>query len=252
MLKFNLSTLLVLLFGIVMGLLIGARQFLLKKKKTVIKEISSGFTPLEDEEITHLKDTITRVTSYHFDTRRKPKKLFGLIPIKRKKKYPNPELSYLELDKAEQLTFASEIKWVINRIAAFYYPDSKYPLFEVSIDELMEILNNTLDVLKRVIFSLDIPDILKVSVNDIIKAFKISLKAKDVATSKQVTITLKFISIVSRIIHLFTPIYWIKLLTKKVSSGNLNEDIMVYLFEIIATEALYVYRNNKLLIKTVD
>ncbi len=244
---FGLSEILLLCFGIIVGITIGATIFIKRKRLLMLKHINGKKTPLPKEEIKLVESKINDIYSYHTKVRKtKTKLLFGIINIKRKVKYEELANTYLKLEEPlkDAMSLSKEIWWLVNEIAKIYYPNSKYPLYELSIDEIFLLLREIVSLLYQIISDLGIPNLNKIKISNLNDLIKTTSKIKKIYNLKGVRITIGCFNAAIKIQSIVTPIYWIKTGTNTIAVNSLSQFMIKLMFELIAKETAQIYSKN--------
>lgn len=133
------------------------------------------------------------------------------------------------------------IKELINRIASFYFPKSKHPVYELTITELLNLLtyiNNRLDdILDKPIFK----PFKNLSITQIVKIIETRKKANDSKMVKVAVTARKISKIGSTVINYANPYHWVKkLVFSKAISYTINK-ISLITIDVVADETNKVY-----------
>ena len=245
---FSFSSVLVFIFGVFVGIIWGAYIYVKRKKKLIVSHIDKKFTTLDVDKQKEVNDLVNNIYLIHKTTHKGPHKfLFGFVRIKRRKNKKNDELiNKISPTLSTNATLANEIKLLIEGVAKIYYPDSKYPLGELSINEVFKLLYELLDIIKLVIDDLQIPELEKVKAINIKDIITLSFKFKKFYNIKGVKLSIMIINAAIKIQSVITPIYWIKKGTKSFSIDSLSQFLVKCTFELIGKQTANVYS------KTVD
>ena len=57
--------------------------------------------------------------------------------------------------------------WLVVEVAKIYYPESKNPLFELTIEELFLLIREIINLLSNVVYDIGIPNLEKLKVSTI-------------------------------------------------------------------------------------
>lgn len=218
----SIKTLLVLVAGIFIGLVIAATFYAvilfasIKKKEKEIKEATIN---ISDDEILAIVNEIKH--QYVAETE-------GL-PF-------NSRFDILKVRLSE----------LVNRIASAYYPNSKYPMYELTIEEtimFMQYISTRIDKLfeKRILRQFK-----KISISQIFKILDTKKKIeqnKTVQTIKN-SKTRKVSNTIIGTIKKFNPTYWIKkiLIGSTVNFGTRKISLLV--MDIVADETNKAYSKS--------
>lgn len=218
----NIKTLFVLLAGIVIGLVIASTFYAIilfrsisKKEKEIKKEI----TEISDEDIANIVNNI-------------------------KKEY---------VEETEGLPFNNRFEILKNRlseliykIATIYYPESKYPLYELTIEELimfMQYLSSRIDQLfeKRLLRQFK-----KISISQIFRIFETKKKIDENKVVKAIKTTKpgKIGSFFAGMIKKISPTYWVKKLLIGSTVNYGTRKISLLIIDIVADETNKTYSKS--------
>lgn len=243
---FNFTDILLLLFGVFVGLIWGTFIFVKRKRKLIMKRINKGFTNIDAEKQKIINEVINKVYQYHVSARKtKFKMLFGLVTIKKKVNYEKLALDSLGVENSKELIpLVKEILILINNIAEVYYPNSENPIYELSIDQIFSLLREIENLLRGVLSDLGIPHIEELRISQLKEIIIIGGKVKDVYNIKGVRFSINCLNAAIKIQSVLTPIYWIKKGTKSLSVSSLSQFLVKCLFEIIGKETANIYSEN--------
>ena len=243
---FTFTDIILLCFGVFIGIVWGAFIFIKRKKAFVLKHINNGFINIDKKQKILINKKINNVYHYHLAARRtNVKLLFGIINIKKKVDYKSLAEKNLGISDSDSLIFFSkELMWLVEEVARIYYPDSKNPLFELTIEELFLLIREIINLLSNVVYDIGIPNLEKLKVSTIKDLILFSGKVMKVYNLRSVRITVGFINAAFKIQSVVTPIYWIKKGTNDLSITSLSQFIIKCMFEIVGKETANIYSKN--------
>lgn len=156
-----------------------------------------------------------------------------------KKEFVKNNKGLSSLEKSKHL--GHTIKELINKIAAFYFPKSKHPIYELTISELLNLLtyiNNRInDILDKPIFK----PFKSLSISQIVKIVETRKKASDSKMVKVASTARKISKIGFTVVNYANPYYWLKrLVFSKAISYTINK-ISLITIDIVADETNKVY-----------
>ena len=156
---------------------------------------------------------------------------------KEKKKASGPTIEHMNEDKIREMVmnkqkdFITEVEdndkeliktafilstELIHEIASYYFPDSKRPEYEISLDEASDLLNY---IVKRVKELFNKPILKKVKNKSLAQIADLIEKGKKISNNNTVKAGSEVISASKTIINAINPIYWVR---KVVVNGALN------------------------------
>lgn len=243
---FTLTDILLLCFGIFIGVVWGAFIFVKRKRDFVLKHINKGFKNIDKEEQKEVNKKINNVYLYHLEARRtNVKLLFGIINIKKKVDYENLAEKRLGISGSDSLIgLTHELIWLIEEVARIYYPDSKNPIYELTIEELFLLIREIITLLSNIVYDIGIPNLEKLKVSTIKDLVLIGGKVKKVYNLRGVRLTIGFINAAMKLQSVVTPIYWIKKGTNDLSITSLSQFLIKCIFEVVGKETANVYSKN--------
>ena len=131
--------------------------------------------------------------------------------------------------------------WLIEEVARIYYPESKNPIYELTIEELFLLLREIIALLSNIVYDIGIPNLEKLKVSTIKDLVLIGGKVKKVYNLKSVRLTVGFINAAIKLQSVITPIYWIKKGTNDLSITSLSQFLIKCVFEVVGKETANVY-----------
>lgn len=243
---FTFTDILLLCFGVFIGIVWGAFIFVKRKRNFVLKHINQGFKNIDNDQQKEINKKINDVYNYHLSARRtNVKLLFGIVNIKKKIDYSElaeKRLGIINHDSLIGLT--DELLWLIEEVAKIYYPDSKNPIFELTIEELFLLIREIITLLSNVVYDIGIPNLEKLKVSTIKDLVLIGGKVMKVYNLRSVRITVGFINAAFKLQSVITPIYWIKKGTNDLSITSLSQFLIKCMFEIVGKETANIYSKN--------
>lgn len=244
---FGSSEILLLCFGILIGITMGATIFIKRKRVLILNQINQRKAILPKEEVKLVESKINDIYGYHIKVRKtKTKILFGIISLKRKVKYEELSTTYLKLKEplSGPMSISKELWWLINEIAKIYYPNSKYPLYELSIDEIFLLLREIVSLIYQIISDLGIPNLNKIKISTLNELVKTTGKIKRIYSLRGIQITIGCFNAAIKIQSVLTPIYWIKTGTNLIAVNSLSQFVIKLMFELVAKETAQIYSKN--------
>ena len=131
--------------------------------------------------------------------------------------------------------------WLIEEVARIYYPESKNPIYELTIEELFLLLREIITLLSNIVYDIGIPNLEKLKVSTIKDLVLIGGKVKKVYNLRSVRLTVGFINAAIKLQSVVTPIYWIKKGTNDLSITSLSQFLIKCIFEVVGKETANVY-----------
>lgn len=224
--NFSWASLVVLFTGVLIGFILALAIYLIifvasiKSEKQKIEEFKS------DEELDELKKELS-------------------IKIDEiKEDYLNDSTGLTTKEKTQML--GSTIYHTVNVIAGTYYPESKYPLYELSIDELIVLIKYLSTRLDEVFSKNILKFFRKMTITQVFKFIDAKKKIED---NKIVQTTIKakphkILSAISATLNYANPIYWFKkIFTGTVVNFTINK-VFILVIDIVADETSKAYSKS--------
>ncbi len=189
--------------------------FLIRGKNINIEDIKRPTVDVDEEE---LKFIILE-----------KRKLF-----KRNKKLGNKSISKLTFEMSYEL---------VEEIAAYFFPDSKYPMLELNVHELLDLNHYITDRIKDI---LDKP-ILKNTMNlQMTKIMNMFDKKKQIQESKLIKAAQKYkvgkvIKYGSAALNVINPVFWFRKLVINTSVDVMTKKVCIVIIGIVGEETTKVY-----------
>jgi hypothetical protein len=243
---FTITDIFLLGFGIFIGIIWGALIFVKRKRKVVLKHINIGYDNISKEEKAEINNLINNIYNYHNEARKTNVRLFfGIIDIKKQIDYDKLALSRLgKKDSDKMLPLTEEMLWLINEVASIYYPESKHPLFELTIDELFLLVREILSLLSNIIFEIGIPNLEQLKMSTVKDLILLGGKVRKVYNLRGVRLTIGFVNAAIKLQSVVTPIYWVKKGTNIVSVNSLSQFLVKCMFEVVGKVTANIYSKN--------
>ncbi|HOA78790.1 MAG TPA: hypothetical protein PKO39_04980 [Bacilli bacterium] len=220
--KFSLDNLLILFFGIIIGFLVCLMIYLvfvfisLKKGE---KRYQAQKQEIEDEKIARLI--------------RSARNLFI-------EEYANETLG-------QKINAVGKISWnLINDIAKVYYPKSNYPIYELSLDELIILNHYITDRVDMIFKGPVLSPLKKVKIANILKLFEIKKKIDEnvaVKAANKLKIP-KILQATVAVLNIFNPAYWVKKLMVNTTILAASNKICTTIIDVVGEETNKVYSKN--------
>lgn len=220
--KFELGDLLILLFGVIIGFLLFGMGYVLIVMFTLKKQSRDYDIVLDQEENEKIQRIIDNAKNEYM-------------------------VDYAPLSANHKLVAIKDLSWqIITDIARVYYPESPYPVYELSIEELM-LLNHYITNRLNDVFSGKMMGLFKrVKISQILRLLDFKKKVDE---QKMVKFANKYkvptiLKSVMAVVNLFNPVYWVK---KMVISSTLEfttNKVATVILDVVGNETNKVYSKN--------
>ena len=243
---FTITDIFLLGFGIFIGIIWGALIFVKRKRKVVLKHINIGYDNISKEEKAEVNNLINNIYNYHNEARKTNARLFfGIIDIKKQIDYEKLAITRLgKNDSDKMLPLTEEMLWLINEVASIYYPESKHPLFELTIDELFLLVREILSLVSNIIFEIGIPNLEQLKMSTVKDLILLGGKVRKVYNLRGVRLTIGLVNAAIKLQSVVTPIYWVKKGTNIVSVNSLSQFLVKCMFEVVGKVTANIYSKN--------
>lgn len=218
--KFSLSNLLILLSGIVLGfilcfliyLVILISSFRKSEKEFISKEIK-----VDDEKVERL--------------------------IRSAKNQFLEESASESMGK--KINDVKEICWnLIHDIAKVYFPESNYPIYELSIDELMTLMHYITDRINSLFKGPILKPLKKVRISYILKIIDTKKKIDENKAVKTVSKLKTPWKATMSVLNIFNPVYWVKKLMISTTLVAVTNRICGIIIDVVGEETNKVYSKS--------
>lgn len=204
--------------------------------KVTIDEYEIAFNVNNDEKIKDIKDTSNAYKVYK--TINMYENLFYDKKLRGKKGYV---LYTYEL-----------VSSLVKNIASIYSPDARFPLYEVTIDEFLDLMKYLSKRISEILDYNDITYIRKINLNTIISVKNLSF---DIKNSRVVQISKKYhinniLSGFKLLINIVNPLYWVRKFVVNRSFDIVEKRICASVIRIVGGEAFNIYSKN--IVKDVE
>lgn len=213
----NFKTIAILLIGILIGLIIAGCAY------SIILIISlKGDKKLNQENILNTKE----------------EKILSLINIT-KKEYLNNTVGFTMGEKTKYL--GHTIKDLSNRIAAYYYPKSKYPLYELTLEEILSLLIYVSERIDKILDKSIYRPFRKLSISQIVKIMETRKNAGNSKVAKVAEKTWDVSKAGFMLLNYANPYYWLKKIVFGGASTYTTNKIALVIIDIVADEINKLY-----------
>jgi len=220
--QFSWTDLFILLTGVIIGFVICAISYLvivllsLKKNENEVKQTR---VDISDEEI---KKKIRSAHNEFYENS-------GNAPVNQK-----------VLD-------VRNISWdLINEIAKLYYPKSEYPIYELSIDEMLVLTHYITNRVESLFKGKVLKSLKKIKISQIIKVLEIKKKIEEnkiVKAANKVKLPTLYKATMS-VLNIFNPGYWVKKIMINTTLSIGTNKIAATIIDIIGEETTKVYSKS--------
>lgn len=147
----------------------------------------------------------------------------------------------------EKLKSIKDISWnLINDIAKMYYPKSNYPIYELSIDELMQLNHYITNRVNDLFAGRVMRNFKSIKIAQILKIVDLSKKineSKAMKTAKKMKVPTIFKATMS-VLNVFNPSYWVKKLMIDTTLQIGTNKIATTIIDIVGEETVKIYSKN--------
>ncbi len=147
-------------------------------------------------------------------------------------------------EKTEML--GSSIVSVANTVASTYYPNSKYPLYELSIEELIKLLKYLSDRIDGVFSRAILKPFRKMTISQVFKVLDAKKKIEEnkiIKTANKAKPN-KIFSAISTIVNYANPFYWIKKVVINTTVNLTLNKVFLLVIDIVSDETNKAYSKS--------
>ena len=140
-----------------------------------------------------------------------------------------------------------EISWeMIQDIASCYYPDSKYPIYELSAEEFLLLNHYITDRVDTLLSGRVFSKVKKVKLSTVFKLIDAKKKYdenKAVSAMRKANVS-GIKKVVSVVLHSVNPFHWIKKVAIDIPFIKISNKIAITIIDIISEETINVYSKS--------
>jgi hypothetical protein len=145
----------------------------------------------------------------------------------------------------QKLNELKNICWnLIHDIARVYFPDSKYPIYELSIDELMTLIHYITDRVDSLFKGPILRPLKKIRISYILKVIDTKRKIdenKAVKTASKLRTPWK---VTKTVLNIFNPVYWVRKLMISTTLVAVTNKICGIIIDVVGEETNNVYSKS--------
>ncbi|MCK5761703.1 MAG: hypothetical protein KAH16_02260 [Candidatus Izimaplasma sp.] len=164
--------------------------------------------------------------------------------FKRNKKLGNSSIAKLTFEMSYEL---------IEEIAGYFFPESKYPVLELNVHELLDLNHYITDRIKDILDKPVLKNTMNLQMTQIMSMFE---KKKQIQENKIIKTAQKYkvgkvVKYGGAALNLFNPVYWFRKLVINTSVDVMTKKVCVVIIGIVGEETTKVY-SKKLFDKPVE
>jgi hypothetical protein len=220
-LQFDMDSIVNFLLGVLTGFILLFLVFLListiNSKKRFRKRMLDKL-PLEDHDVIELIDT-------------KQSQLLETVRL--------TDNAYFKV--AFDLSFE-----LMEEIAGHYFPESRYPIYEITIEELLELNQYIIQRLEKLVNGKVIKHFKNYRISSIVNMLQVK-KAVDNSKIMKLSRKMKFSKFYSAsraILNYANPIYWFRRLAIQLTTEVLTKEVCKYIIAIVGEETNHIYSKS--------
>lgn len=146
---------------------------------------------------------------------------------------------------AEKISDVKDISWnLINDIAKEYFPDSNYPIYELSIDEIMILIHYITNRVDTLFKGPVLKPFKKVRIAYVLKLLDMKKKIDENKAVKAANKLNKPWKITFSVLNIFNPVYWVKKLMISTTLVTITNKIGGIIIEVVGEETNKVYSKS--------
>ena len=164
--------------------------------------------------------------------------------FKRNKKLGNKSIAKLTFEMSYEL---------VEEIATYFFPESKYPMLELNIHELLDLNHYITDRIRGILDKPVLKNTMNLQVTQIMKMFD---KKRQIQQSKVIKVAKKYkvgkiIKYGGAALNVVNPVFWFRKLVINTSVDVMTKKICVVIIGIVGEETTKIY-SKKLFDKPVE
>lgn len=168
--------------------------------------------------------------------------LRDMIINKQKKFKRNRRVSELGIAK---LTFELSFE-LLEEISKYFFPDSKYPMLELSVNELLNLNHYITNRIDEILEKPILKNTKKMRITKVVEMFD---KKKRIEENKLVKAAKKYkvqkaLSYVGAAVNIVNPVYWFRRLVINTSVDMLTRKVSLVVIGIVGEETTKIYSKN--------
>jgi len=154
--------------------------------------------------------------------------------FKKSRKSGNHKLSKLTFDLSFDLT---------NQIATYFFPTSKYPMYELSVHELMNLNHYITDRISEILNKPLLKNTMKLRITQIMQMFdkKRRIEENKVMKAAKKLKVGKVAKYAGAAVNIINPVYWFRKLVINTSVDVMQRKICVVIIGIVGEETIKIY-----------
>jgi hypothetical protein len=142
----------------------------------------------------------------------------------------------------EKINDVRDISWnLINDIAREYFPDSKYPIYELSVDELMILIHYITNRVDSIFKGPVLKHFKKLRIAYVLKILDMKKKIDENKAVKAASKLNKPLKLTFSVLNIFNPAYWVKKLMVSTVLLSITNKIGGIVIEVVGEETNKVY-----------
>lgn len=177
----------------------------------------------------------------------KEEKILDLIN-KTKKSYLDNTVGFTIGEKSKYLGHI--IKDLSNQIAGYYYPNSKYPLYELTIEEILTLLIYVSERVDKILEKSIYRPFRKLSISQIVKIMETRKNSENSKVVKVAEKSLTASKAGMMVLNYANPYYWLKKIVFGGASTYTTNKIALVIIDVVADEINKLY--SKRIFNTED
>lgn len=181
------------------------------------------------------------------------KRMLNKLPLEDHEVYDLIEIKQKQLVETVRLTdnayfkVAFDLSYeLLEEIASHYFPEAKYPIFEITIEELLELNTYITNRLNELVNGKIVRHVKNYRISSIVNMLQMK-KAVDNSKLMKLSRKLKFGKIYSTgraVLNYANPLYWFKRLAIKPTTEVVTKEVCKYIIAIVGEETNKIYSKS--------
>lgn len=181
------------------------------------------------------------------------KRILNKLPLENHEVYDLIEIKQTQLLETVKLTdnayfnVAFDLSYeLLEEIAEHYFPESKYPIYEITVEELMELNRYITNRIEEMVNGKVLKHFKNYRISSLINMLHMK---KAIDDSKLMKLNRKFkvskmLSIGRAVVNYANPVYWFRRLAIKPTTEVLTKEICKYIIAVVGEETNKIYSKS--------
>jgi len=179
----------------------------------------------------------------------------GIYAKKVQSKYSNPEIRKISVNaynndyvKAKKMKdkVVGALKTEIEDVAKLSYPHKKYPLYELSVNDVINGILIIQKKLKTVVSNPLFKDIKYMHISSLLSLEEIAKPITKIVNNKFIKFCMKVWNYIKPVVNILNPVWWIKFIISKTVFKQGKKDVIILAFDFVGNTTYEIYNDEKI------